>query len=356
MEWFRLYTEARNDAKLRSLNDAQFRVWFNLLCLAADQPERGVIEGRKFSLVAVECAGGEADLLAQTLGLLSDLEILHCDWPETEETSCPRITFIHFKKRQYTKPSDHPERVAERVNRRKTLNRAESRRIAPETETETDSDSKTETENKRKNTPFPPQAGGLCSQKMNGKVLTGTETSVATPESTSVPPKDAYSVHFERFWREEYPRHEAKATAWRVWKRLGLDTDIALLRRIIQDVRQRRQEPPWRANGGLFIPQLTNYLQGRRWEDSLPSPAQQRSSPPTVTAAQPMTYAQYRKRLEAYLAMEEIGAPNEEPSLPDSKGERLSLILKHPCKDVQQVSASQIENLQSEDRSEGRIG
>jgi len=31
MKWFKLHTEARNDAKLRSMSDSQHRVWFNLL-------------------------------------------------------------------------------------------------------------------------------------------------------------------------------------------------------------------------------------------------------------------------------------------------------------------------------------
>ena len=34
--WFRMYSEARVDAKLRSLSADEFRVWFNLLCLASE--------------------------------------------------------------------------------------------------------------------------------------------------------------------------------------------------------------------------------------------------------------------------------------------------------------------------------
>lgn len=322
MDWFRLYTEARNDAKLRALDDAQFRVWFNLLCLAADQPERGLIEGRKLPILALECAGGDRELLVQTLGLLSDLDILDCDLSDLGVASCPRLAFLHFKKRQYTKPSDRPERVAERVNRQKKVNRAESRGIAPDTETDSETESDSEQNNKEKTPPYPPQAGDPLACKWEEKITprSGEAGSVPLSESLFVLPKIEYSARFEKFWRDEYPRHEAKTMAWRVWKRLGLESNNPLLRRIVKDVRQRRQGAQWRERGGEYIPQLSSYLNGRRWEDDL-SPSSLLSGTssntglsygardvPLVRESQPITYAAYRKRLEAYLAMEESGA------------------------------------------------
>ena len=38
MRWFRLWTEARTDAKLGLLTNAEHRVWFHLLCYAAEHP------------------------------------------------------------------------------------------------------------------------------------------------------------------------------------------------------------------------------------------------------------------------------------------------------------------------------
>lgn len=110
MQWFRMYSEARNDAKLRYLTDAEFRVWFNLLCFANEQQERGTIPPMPEKLLAVETAGGDEDLLAVTLEKLTSLAII-------EESEDGGLCFINFKKRNYDHPSDEPERVKERVRR-----------------------------------------------------------------------------------------------------------------------------------------------------------------------------------------------------------------------------------------------
>ena len=107
-DWFRVYTEARTDAKLRSLTDAQHRVWFDLLCFAAEQAdERGCIRDYDLDLLAVECAGGDVGRLEDTLARLQKLRIVRID-----DTA---ICFLHFAERQTDKPSDAPERVKERV-------------------------------------------------------------------------------------------------------------------------------------------------------------------------------------------------------------------------------------------------
>jgi len=110
MPWFRLYTEARTDAKLRSLSDAQFRVWFNLLCYAADQDaERGTIDMSDPFIVALEVAGGDEDLLESTCHALSRLRII--------EERDGVVTFVNFTRRQYDKPSDTPEQTRARKQR-----------------------------------------------------------------------------------------------------------------------------------------------------------------------------------------------------------------------------------------------
>ncbi len=127
--WFRLYHEARNDAKLRSLTDAQFRVWFNLICLAAERSEDGTITDLTESRIAVEAAGGGLDLLRSTCEALMALEIITLDRNE-DVTPCntPKgvtgrykalqgvtITFLSFKKRNHRKPCESKNRVRERV-------------------------------------------------------------------------------------------------------------------------------------------------------------------------------------------------------------------------------------------------
>jgi hypothetical protein len=158
MNWFRLYVEARNDAKLRSLTDAEHRVWFNLLCFAAEQEERGsvtgvtprdtnkggVTPGDDLIWLAVEVASGDTELLETTITKLIRLRILTWDGDA--------LTFRNFQKRQYTKPSDSPEET----RRRKAAERARkkgadiapiidmSRGVTPSHATDTDTDTDTE--------------------------------------------------------------------------------------------------------------------------------------------------------------------------------------------------------------------
>lgn len=120
MPWFRLYHEARSDAKLRLLADDEHRVWFDLLCFASEQETRGsVATGEDRFPLAVEVSHGDVDLLARTIARLVKLRIV--------TDSGDRLTFLHFSDRQYDKPSATPERVAERVTRhRKGVTTAKS--------------------------------------------------------------------------------------------------------------------------------------------------------------------------------------------------------------------------------------
>ncbi len=123
MNWFRVYHDARNDAKLRTLSDSQFRVWFNLLCLASEQLDRGLIDCIPTDLLSVEVAGGDDELLSNTLRQLERLRIIEvkrdvtpCNAGENDvRVTCVTCAFLHFMERQYDKPSDFPEAVRERV-------------------------------------------------------------------------------------------------------------------------------------------------------------------------------------------------------------------------------------------------
>jgi DnaD/phage-associated family protein len=111
-----MYHEARNDAKLRALTDAQFRVWFNLLCLASEKDDaRGVIDVDDMELLSIEVSNGDTALLDDAINRLEKLRII--------ERSENDIMFINFSKRQYSKPSDTPERVKERVTKHRQQNR-----------------------------------------------------------------------------------------------------------------------------------------------------------------------------------------------------------------------------------------
>ena len=107
MPWFKMYTEARTDAKLRTLTDAEHRVWFSLLCFASDQDTRGTISDYDEELLAIEVCNADGALLRVTLEKLTRLRIISMQ----QNT----ITFCAFARRQHVKPSDTPERVKSRV-------------------------------------------------------------------------------------------------------------------------------------------------------------------------------------------------------------------------------------------------
>ena len=159
MKWFRLHTEARTDRKLDTLSDAEFRVWFNLLCLAAEQPERGTIEFEDVEILALEVAKGDVELLGHALSRLSRLRSV------TYEDG--RVSFPNWNKRQYDKPSDWPEqtrvrKAKERESKAKTSDDAghgvTGRDVTPQIQIQnrTDTEDKREKEGADAPNPSPP--------------------------------------------------------------------------------------------------------------------------------------------------------------------------------------------------------
>jgi len=140
LKWLRLYSEARNDAKLRYLQDDEFRVWFNLLCLSSEQEERGIINLCK-QLLAVEVANGDVDLLDRTLGKLNMLKIA--------TISDDTIEFINFKKRQYDNPSDQPEEVRKRVQKHRDEQKKRQCNDNVTNSNDTDTDTELDTEKEK---------------------------------------------------------------------------------------------------------------------------------------------------------------------------------------------------------------
>jgi hypothetical protein len=128
LPYFKLFTEAGDDPKLRSLSDAQFRVWFRLLCCVARQPKRGTVRGLPERLVAVEVADGDLDLLVATLDALQALRMVA--WRrEDPDRDDLEIVFLNFEKRQAMntpkKPSEERARVRERVARSRGRKRSD---------------------------------------------------------------------------------------------------------------------------------------------------------------------------------------------------------------------------------------
>lgn len=123
MEWLRMYHEARADKKLASLNDAQFRVWFNLLLYAGEQEVRGTVPMPDDELLALEVAVADTDLLHATLDRLVRLRILSpvdggfafCQWKKRQPNSDSSTERVR-KHRERKRNGD--ETVTETVTKR----------------------------------------------------------------------------------------------------------------------------------------------------------------------------------------------------------------------------------------------
>lgn len=229
MQWLRLYSEARVDRKLQSLSDAQFRVWFNLLCFANEQADRGRFTFEDMDLLAIEVAGGDVDLLTETVERLRKLRILSDD-AETGE-------FRNFEKRQYDKPSDRPERVAERVRKhRETKKQADvTPSNAPYTDTDKDSDTDTE----------------------------GAKApNVASPKKAV-----SYPAEFEAFWGDYPSGHGSKKETF---KRIQqLNPDAAMWAEIMAGLAAWHRSEKW-ING--FIKAAEVWVKEELWNNPAPPP------------------------------------------------------------------------------------
>jgi hypothetical protein len=196
--WLKLWDEAQNDPKLETLTDAQHRVWFRLLCFANKQEVRGVIPYSKPRLLAIQVANSNEELLAETIEVLCNLEILECHAPVTPPvTRCHTLAFIKWGKRQARKPSDEPE--ATRSRQQKSRNSRSKSNVTPlsrdVTLKEEEEEVEEEEEKKKINLPVSPQP--------------------VDKKKTRAEPDD----NFEQFWREfkaVYPERDGK--------RVGIDS------------------------------------------------------------------------------------------------------------------------------------
>jgi hypothetical protein len=263
MNWFRVYIDARNDAKLRTLTDAEHRVWFHLLCYAAEQPTRGTIEGvtgvtgvtdvTSALLLAIEVSNGDTALLTKTVEKLVNLRILSLD----DEG----LSFINFNKRQYEKPSDMPEKTRER----KAAQRERERAQAPDNNEKesvtgvTPRDVTTRTEQRRAEE----------NKENNGDVPDGTDDAKpfeVIDGGIKPKPKPKYSAEFESFWLAYPSGHGNKARSYEQWRRIKPDADLR--RDIMNGLEAWKRTDRWH-NG--YVKAAEVWLRDSWWEDDPPA-------------------------------------------------------------------------------------
>ena len=79
---------------------------------------------------------------------------------------------------------------------------------------------------------------------------------------------DNTAESFTRFWKA-YPRKEAKGNAEKAWKKI----DISLLSVILEAIERQKACTQWQEANGKYIPLPASWLNARRWEDEIESPA-----------------------------------------------------------------------------------
>lgn len=91
---------------------------------------------------------------------------------------------------------------------------------------------------------------------------------------------------FERLW-SAYPRKEAKELARSAWHRLWRHGEVPVLDVLLGALDRFRASVSWSKEHGRFVPQLVNWLRGRRWLDEVPeaqaSPVDEQATTPEKT-------------------------------------------------------------------------
>jgi hypothetical protein len=72
-----MYSEARTDRKLDLLTDEEFRIWFNLLCMASESDTRGTLTFDGMDGLAIEVSRGDVESLRKTMSRLVTLKMCH---------------------------------------------------------------------------------------------------------------------------------------------------------------------------------------------------------------------------------------------------------------------------------------
>lgn len=92
------------------------------------------------------------------------------------------------------------------------------------------------------------------------------QTPCAPPVRDAAPDQDL----FAKFWKL-YPNKKGKAKAEAAWKKLKLNDDLT--NQIFDGLARYCVSPDWTKDGGQFIPHPTTWLNGKRWEDEITTPA-----------------------------------------------------------------------------------
>lgn len=89
---------------------------------------------------------------------------------------------------------------------------------------------------------------------------------------------------FATFWKL-YPHKVGKAAAEKAWHKLDLTHDLFTL--ITEGLATQVVSAAWTKDEGQFIPHASTWLNGKRWEDEVPTPSNVHHLPPRRAASSP---------------------------------------------------------------------
>lgn len=129
--------------------------------------------------------------------------------------------------------------------------------------------------NSRKKYPSPEEADAEPLFTDNSPQLAATRGN-SPPESNPIQSNpnpiliqsESFAALFQKFWNA-YPKKVAKPAGEKAFKALGVTEP--LLADILAGVNRWKQSEQWTKDGGQFIPNPATFLNGRRWEDQVPT-------------------------------------------------------------------------------------
>lgn len=125
------------------------------------------------------------------------------------------------------------------------------------------------------------QSNSACSQPKSGYINTlNKQREIQNPplppvhpaaSDAAAPPRSFVSgvknlPDFEKAW-ELYPKKEAKGLARTAWLRLQREGLLPPVAQIESAIRHFMGTESWQREQGRFVPQMSNWLKGQRWQD-----------------------------------------------------------------------------------------
>ena len=104
-------------------------------------------------------------------------------------------------------------------------------------------------------------------------------------------PAKSDDYDFNAFWNA-YPKKMAKQEAKKAWMKLKPDEEM--MQEILSGLTRWKTSYEWQKNGGQFIPHPASWLNGRRWEDDIPTYKPPESANPAPV--KPVAAQQYEQR------------------------------------------------------------